>query len=248
MKHHSIAVRWVWVLILSGLFLTQELMAQGTSNPASTSPSNKKVDVESIKKQYWRQGEEVDVVQNRLYSKKGRMQIGLGYGFQSSDPFLDVNSYNFNLGFHFNEYISVHALYWKENSQPSRALEFLERDTSATANTNIPSWYTGGELGFSLIYGKLSLFGARILYFDMMALAGTGITKTESGSNLTLHAGFNQQIYLSQHFAFLFQYRLMHYKEDILNKNTASTVPIGTKIDNRSNFTTAINVGISVLF
>jgi len=239
--------RWVVsVVLLASFFCAADSLAQ-PDQLLLARRKGKKVDVDQIKRQYWRQGEDVDVVQNRLYSKKRKMQFGLFGGSISTDPFLSVRNAGAMLGYHFSEYFSFHLLFHRDFAKDSSAAEFLRVDAGAVANTNEPVWYAGGEGAFSLIYGKLSLFGIRILYFDMMLMAGGGLTDTFTGRNFTLHGGFTQQVYLTQALSFLFQYRLMHYKEIIVDRDPTSPTQ-GQQVDSRSNFTTAINLGLAVMF
>src|SRR5476649_915658 len=52
------------------------------------------VNVENIKSKYWARGDESElgVVQNRLYSKEHKIEVGVFGGVVATDPFLQVNS------------------------------------------------------------------------------------------------------------------------------------------------------------
>jgi hypothetical protein len=86
-------------------------------------------DVGAIKERYWARGEEssLGVVQNRTYTKAGKVEIGLLGGVTLSDPFLSIQHAGGSLGYHFNEYFGLHAFGWKSFTSGSSALDTLER-------------------------------------------------------------------------------------------------------------------------
>lgn len=218
-------------------------MAQAQDAPTTPPPSSgKKVQVKQLKEQYWSETEEADVVQNRLYGKKNRVELSLFGGKISSDPFLTVKNFGGSLGYHFNESVSLHLVGWKAIVSGSDALETLEKEQDTTANTNKPKSYLGLEGDYSFIYGKLSLLGKTILYFDMLGLVGLGSTSTENGSALSAYLGLSQRIFLSKGVALRLDYRLMHYKEKIIGREDTNK---GDVLDQRSNWSDVITVGFS---
>jgi len=218
----------------------------------SSSPRPQDISAENVKQRYWSQGSESDlgVVQNRLYTKESKIELQPFFGFISADPFLDVHSYGGLLGYHFSEYFAVNALGWKHNVSGSSALERLETDITTgaptTANLNKPEWFVGSELQFSPLYGKLSLMGKMILYYDFHLMAGAGMTKTQNGQYITPFLGIGQQIYLSQWAALRLDYRHMYYKEEIIERVRPST--FGHVIGKRSTWTSALTMGVSFIF
>lgn len=201
-----------------------------------------KVNVENIKEKYWARGDESElgVVQNRLYSKARKLNLGLFGGFLSSDPFLSTRSLGGRLGFHFNETWSLHAMAWKSSTSGSSALEALEA-SGKKANTNPAKSYAGGEVAASVLYGKLSLLGKKILYYDMHVLAGAGATATETGTNGTYHGGIGQQVFLTKWSSLRLDYRVMYYTEEIREKEILAR--LGQSNGTRGNWTHAITLG-----
>ncbi|HUP56069.1 MAG TPA: hypothetical protein VM598_01360, partial [Bdellovibrionota bacterium] len=106
-----------------------------SAQPAAPSGEDKaeRVNVENIKQKYWARGDEseIGVVQNRLYSKNGRFELGVLGSILTTDPFFSVSSLGGSLGYHFSEYVSVHAIGWKTFVKPSAAYDaFQENITS----------------------------------------------------------------------------------------------------------------------
>lgn len=217
----------------------------GQSDPATTPES---LDVDAIKQRYWARGEETElgVVQNRLYSKAGKFQFGLLGGVISSDPFLNITALGGTFGYHFSEYFGLNFIWMRTLVSPSSALRTFEENRGATANTNNPEWYAGGELTGSLLYGKLSLIGKAIIYYDMHLSAGAGATKTESGTYLTPSLGIGQRFYINRFTSIRIDYRMLYYKETILEKEIPTKLgqPVGT----RDNFNNTITLGVDFIF
>ena len=218
--------------------------ADAETPPASAS---EKVDVENIKEKYWARGDESElgVVQNRLYSKTHKFELGVFGGFMTSDPFLAVKGLGASLGYHFSEVWAAHLLGWKEYSSSSSALETLEAG-GKKANTNIPQSYVGAEVAASILYGKLSLVGKKIIYYDMHLLGGIGATSTENGTYATPHLGIGQQVYLNQWSSLRVDYRLQRYEERIREKEI--TPILGQDQGGRTNWTNTITFGVDFLF
>ena len=226
-----------------------EVKKDSTETPAAA-PSNdgERVNVENIKEKYWARGDESElgVVQNRLYSKSRKIEAGLYGGTIMTDPFLNVTALGGSLGFHFNEYLSLHLMGWKSYANDSSALTLFRAYSSGDANVNRPSSYLGLEFRGSLLYGKLSVVGKSIIYYDMHASFGLGSTSTYSGNYLTPSITIGQQIFLSKSVSFNFDYRLMAYREQILEQ--VVTAQLGAVKGTRNNFSNVFTLGFSFLF
>lgn len=217
----------------------------GAPSGAVSTPSAEEVEVDRIRERYWAQGKdaEVSVVQNRIYSKRNKFELGISAGSLNGDPFLSSYTLGASLGFHFSEYFSIHGFGWKAFVSPSSALNTLQGDLNTTANTNEPRSFFGGEIRGSLLYGKLSLSGLAILYFDAYLCGGAGSMSTESGNNLAGFIGIGQQIHLSQLFSLNLDYRFLRYNETILGKTPANK---GQNLGERTNMGGVVTGSISI--
>lgn len=206
------------------------------------------VDVESIKQRYWAQGEqaELGVVQNRTYSKEKKFTLGIGYGTTNSDPFLSITQLHANLTYHFSEYIGLGIVGMGFFTGKSGALTEFERWSFATANTVAPLNYIALEGSASLLYGKLSVLGKSIIYYDLYMLGGAGRVNKEGGPALAYHLGIGQRFFISKFWSLKIDYKLVSYNENIIEKINPAT--IGTIAGNRQNFSHTINFGIDFLF
>jgi outer membrane beta-barrel protein len=205
------------------------------------------VDVDAIKKKYWATGDqtEMGVVQNRLYSKAGKLQLGVNGGVGFSDPFLSLKPVGANLGFHFSEFFGAEALYWNLRSSPSAALAKL-RETEKEANTVVPKNFVGGNLTASFLYGKLSLLGQAIIYYDMHLSGGGGVVETENNRSAAFTAGIGQRYFLTDWLSLRLDYRALGYTEQIKEKEI--TARLGEVVGTRKNYTHTILLGLDLMF
>ncbi|MBC7386864.1 MAG: outer membrane beta-barrel domain-containing protein [Cryobacterium sp.] len=212
-------------------------------------PTPRDVQVDTVKEAYWNRTNEgeIEVVQNRQYSKKNRLSLAVAGGTVSTDPFLNVKSVGGALGFHFSETLGVSAVYRKYVVSNSNYLDELQSGlitgTPSTANTNRPNSFMGGEIEYSPLYGKISLSGASIVHYDAHILLGAGMTDTDSGKYFTPTVGFGPQFYLGNSVAIRMDYRLAVFKETIRETVLTSRPNAGE----RTNYSHQVSLGL-VLF
>ena len=246
--------------LLALIVLSPAAQAEGPRPPASApaaaaaaAPSGtaQKLDVNTLKQRYWNQGEaNLRVVQNRMFTKAGRLNIEPLAGVYSNDPFLSSISYGGTLGFNFSETFAIQALYWRVSNKDSPAVQALvdaEEDAGAPGfgpNYNPVKSVLGGELSFGLLYGKLSLLGASILHFDFFLLGGGGIVQANNGNSVAFWPGVGQQIYLAKWVALRVDYRMLIYSEQVKELNRPAT--LGKVLNTRTAFAGAFNLGFNL--
>jgi outer membrane beta-barrel protein len=219
--------------------------AQSTDNSGDEN-SGDDMDVSKLKQRYWQQtnSSDVDVVQNRTYKKAGHVEISVFGGFVFNDPFLTVHNYGATLGYHLNEYYSIHAVAWKYGVSNSSAYNTLLSSQSVAANTNPPNSFVGGELHGSLLYGKVSFAGEAILHYDLHLIGGAGMTNTQNGNYITPVAGIGQQMFLGERVSFNVDFRVTPYHEDIVSSDPTNNP--GQVVDSRENWSDTITLGFSL--
>jgi outer membrane beta-barrel protein len=225
---------------------------------ADDTTNAERVDTENIKQKYWARGDESElgVVQNRTYSKARKFEFQILGGMVNSDPFVSTQNLGFRLGYHFNEYFSAHLLAWKDWASASATQTNLLnsgqqiQQIGTALNTDYAKAYYGGEVQASLLYGKLSLLGAAIIHYDLHLLGGLGATSTESGTEFTQHIGIGQQFYVSKNTSIIFDYRLMHYNNLLINKTDPANSGFLESIpgSNTSSWSNVFTLGFGILF
>ena len=219
--------------------------ASAQAAPGKRAPTPRDVEVDTVKEAYWNRTSDgdIEVVQNRQYSKRHRLSLAGSLGTVSSDPFLSVLSAGAAMSFHFSESFALTGIYKKFIvSDSSYTNDGLITNTPSIANTNRPNAFYGGEITWSPLYGKISLSGATIVHYDAHFLLGLGLTDTETGKNLTPSIGFGPQFYLSNSVALRLDYRLAVFKETIPQKNPLVSKQPG----DRTNFSHQVALGLEV--
>jgi outer membrane beta-barrel protein len=188
---------------------------------------------------------ELDVIQNRQFTKKNRFELtALGVSV-SSDPFITTYSAGAILGYHFSEYFGARVLYWHDFSSKNAAWD-AANGKGSYLNTVMPKSYMGAEFKFSPFYGKLSMLQKSILYYDFYALAGGGLRSLEYNQAITPVLGVGQQIFFNKHLSLTVEYRVMMYKQ-VVKEQLSSDPNFGNEIGTKTPFVGNVSVGISFL-
>ncbi len=219
--------------------------------PVASAPAAgaQRLDVDGLKEKYWSSetSSDVRVIQNRTYTKELKISLAPHFTTLSADPFQDIIGAGASLGFNPTEYLGIHAFYsWFHPTSSAAARAFL---TAATfgANSNPVRHLIGGELAWSLLYGKLSLLGKAILHFDLYTHAGGGYLFTDNGNTVAPWAGLGQQLFLTKWLTLKVDYRFMYWRENVVNRSTPS-VEVGAVIGQRNVFANMFTFGLNLLF
>lgn len=239
------------ILILTWVFMQFPNAWSADGVESATQPgadtASGRLPIDRVKERYWENGRETElrVVQNRLYTQAKKIEFGVFGGFVSQDPFLSIKNFGAALSYHLDDFWAVSILGWKDSANPSSALVTLEQANNVTANTNIPDHFLGLGVDYVPIYGKLSLIGKAIIYFDTRVSVGYGKTKTESGNNGTPFLGVGEQIYLNRYCSLRVDYRLFEYGEDLTEK-TSSASNYGKIVSHRTSWNSNFIVGLTI--
>jgi outer membrane beta-barrel protein len=235
----------IHVLALAALVAASPARAE-EAPAAAPAKRGEKLDVDSLKERYWKGASpEIEIVQNRIYTKKHRLNVQAMYGFVNSNPFLDTTSMGGLVGFHFTETLGIAAIYWKYSNKNNSGYDALVDASGYGANSNPVSSAMAGELSFSMLYGKLSLVGWRILHFDLFFNGGAASLTSQNGKIIAPYVGVGQQLYLTRWLSLRTDYRRMYYSEDVIELFRPAT--LGQNLGRRSVQAGAFNIGLNVL-
>jgi outer membrane beta-barrel protein len=237
-------MNFVWRSSL-GVFFGLSFWLAAESHAQVPAPKAERVNLAQAQAKFvGNQESEIQVVQNRKYSKNHKFEIGVNFGSVSADPFLAITSVGGYLGYHFSEYWGIRGFYWKDSAKKPSGVTKTETDNGIYLNTNAPVSMMGGEFKFTPMYGKVGLLGNTILYYDLSLFAGGGIRKTETGSSFSPVIGIGQQFFFAKSFAFGIDYRLLHYSEGILDRVPGS-LTYGQVYGTRNDFSHNILLSLS---
>lgn len=233
------------VLGVLGLLMTQGAYAQTQpqTQPQAQPAADESIDLKAIRQEYTTQ---LQIVQNRAFPKKHRFGIGLSASMISTDPFLNVKGFGGDLNFYISEMFALQALGWVDKVSPSTALKMFETNNGYTVNSNFPKWFAGVGLLWIPIYGKLNLLDSGIIYYDLHTGVHGGMRGTDSGNNVAFSWTIGQDIFLNRHFTLKVDYRLLFFKQKILEKVLPAT--LGNVLSEPTEFSHVMSLGIGYLF
>ena len=234
------------ILVLSALIAVSQIVgtiataqtAKGAGKPAATTSSggDEKVDVTDLENKYWASKDtDFSVVQNRLYTKAGRLALSLQYGTLVNDPWSEGPTVSGSLGYYFSERFGIEGHFQKTNSVDNKALVNL-KSQSGTANHSKIVGYQGLSANWVPFYAKMSVLNGSIIYFDMAISPGLGVSTYEqqlragnqTKSAPTASLDITQSFFFSKYAAFRVDYKNRWFQEDVVSFNTGASVTTET--------------------
>lgn len=181
-----------------------------TAPKAEASRGSDKLDIKKLETKYWSaKDDDFAVVQNRRYTKSGRVFLSLNGGVPFNDPFTSGTIYSANLGYFFNERWGMDLEYKSGNIKDNDATTLFTSRYGVYPDHN--EFQTSQILSGTLVpfYAKMSFMDSSIIYFDMGFSVGAGTLNykikradgDESKSTPVVKIGVFQQIFFSEHFA-----------------------------------------------
>lgn len=134
-------------------------------------------------------------VQERVFQKALRHELTAFAGGYAADltssSYLVGGAYTFHLSEDLG--LEAHFGYTRARAELVRIVE--ERFATDLIREDAPVFVYGGSLLWTLAYGKLRWFHARISHFDFYLSLGGGITDNRSARSLTFSGGFGLKFY-----------------------------------------------------
>ena len=164
--------------------------------------------------------EGIEVIQNRLFQKKGRHELGFSFGILYDNPFIFYEMLPVQYTYHFRESIAIEltgafafgqekGLVKSLNGEPYRLDVKVEQ---------IKRYYTGNFI-WSPIYGKFNIFASQIYHFDFFLTTGFGMMENTvtvdktSFKHFTFNVGAGIKVYLNDWFVVRIDFRNFTWKE-----------------------------------
>jgi len=129
---------------------------------------------------YWGEKRQVKVIQKRLYQKDGRHELGLYGGFIPNDAFVQYYPVGLRWNYYFAEDIGIEINGAYIGANTTDLSDWLH-DTYFTGKevlAHIPlryRWNVALEGIWSPIHGKLGIFTATLVHFDLFISVGVGL-------------------------------------------------------------------------
>lgn len=156
---------------------------------------------------------EVSVIQKKFQPKTGRFQFFIGPTFITNDPFFNTFGGVAKAGYFLTESWGVEASYFGlSTSQRDATKKLHDNHNVNTANLAYPKSYTGLDLVFMPIYGKMTWFNSHIVPFDLYFSGGYGTTTTSTNENAgTIHVAAGQIFAITKGMSFRWDFSWNFY-------------------------------------
>ena len=226
-----------------------------------------KVDLKKLEDKYWSaKDDDYGVIQNRTFSKAGKMYVSGVYGPLVNDTFAKSRAAGLMAGYYFTEDFGIEAHYLKYDTSKSESVEgFNLLAANISPNYNLLESAYAVSATYTPFYAKMAFMNKAILYFDMGFTAGLGMSsynqiarpKDGGGSPLAEQKALNssphfelgvmQQLFLNKNFAFRIDVKNSFYSQKVKNYqgNTGvsfSDIPETTKSANDTTITLGLTL------
>jgi len=234
-------------LVLLGLFVI---------NAFAATDLNSEMDALGANRDLMKKAKAIDpdnrmrVVQNREVDRNLRLEIGINYGAYATgnDPYVNTTTFGGQLDFHINPRWSFGARYQGYNNNMNAEGKAVYDDANNRIAHNeqgvrVPgytyakdSWLVVGD--WYPIYGKLNMFDAGVVHFDVYVVGGAGQIDLGTGTSPLYSAGGGVGFWLSQHVTSRLEARWQGYKENVWD---------GSQMQNRDMNETVLTASIGFL-
>lgn len=194
-----------------------------TKAPAKPAVESKEeeIDVSDLADEYWRpQKDDLEVVQNKRFTKSGRFEASLLYGFLQTHQYTDSQAIGASLNFHLSERWSVEASHFRISNKPSDFLTSVRRQFGLTPDFNNENSQTMGMVSWAPIYGKFALLGRKISHYDFYASLGAGVTETGNTSQNTANRfswswALGSRFFVWKNLLIRTEFRMLNYTDEV---------------------------------
>lgn len=161
-----------------------EAPAQPAESAAPIIPAQSNPALEKKLQSYWSVEKDLPSVERRLYSRDGRLSVGLFAGMLSSEPFYWYIPVGLRATYYFSNYWGVELEgsfmdapgVFSHNTELSDYLE-TERpvDFTAAKRQDRFLWRANAMAVWHPLYGKFALLQRKLAHFDLNLAAGLGV-------------------------------------------------------------------------
>lgn len=142
---------------------------------------------------------EIAVIQKKYLPKSKRFQLFGGFAAMTNDPWFQNYGLNLKLGWNLTEAWGLELSTLAMSNSDTENIKDLKENRVRTDDIITTKGYTGLDIVWSPIYGKMSLGDKKIIPFDIYFSLGAGNTSADGGeAGSTFHIGTGQLFALSK--------------------------------------------------
>jgi len=147
---------------------------------------------------------QVSVLQRRYLPRTGRFQVFVGPSMILNDPWFNVYGGTLRLGYNFLEAWGIEAGYTTVSTDKTQARRELGKINDVVAQNIVYTRnYYNVDVNWTPLYGKMTWFDQKIVYYDTYFSAGFGGTEIQTGDvQSTIRVAAGQIFSISKKMAF----------------------------------------------
>ncbi len=178
--------------------------------------------------------EGIDVVQRRVFRKSLRHEFSADGGIIADNQFIFYELAQARYTFHFRETLGFEGSYSHAFHQEKAIVADLSNIPCPSPNSDLdgdgqPDIDCGldlnpppdplknayfGNIIWSPIYGKFSIFSKKIYHFDLFVVAGAGLFDNERSNRFGFNIGIGTKVFVNDWFAVRADFRNITVRED----------------------------------
>ena len=192
------------MLIATSLILANTTVAPAAAQPAGGSGAPSAAAEESgkilkEKKTRPKLADRIKSVQRKAFLKKKRVELFPFFAMNLNDPFYQHFVGGAALAFHLKDSFAIELKGGAVVGTVAQNAVKLVRVNEGAICEDCPQmkYHIDANLGWSPIYGKISLLGESIIHFDTYFTAGLGAFATDLGMNPAVNFGIGQRYFFN---------------------------------------------------
>ncbi len=195
-----------------------------------------KVDLKKLEDKYFSaKDDDYGVIQNRTFSKSGKVYLSLVYGPLVNDAFAKSRAAGAMVGYYFNEDFGLEASYLTYDSSKNESVSNFNSLSNAgiSPNYNLLKSAMAVSATYTPFYAKMAFMNKAIMYFDMGFTLGAGLSAydqiifrrnsggtaigedKETANSPHFELGVMQQLFLNKNFAFRVDIKNSFYSQKV---------------------------------
>lgn len=225
-----------------------------------------KIDLKKIEDKYWSaKDEDYGVIQNRTFSKTGKMYVSVVHGPLINDPFAKAKTTGLMFGYFINEDFGLELSNLTYGSTQNDTVTAYETQFGgAKPDFNLLKSSQTLSITYTPLYAKMAFMNYGIVYFDMGVTVGIGQSKyeiqkvnkdalgnksqaNETHGSIMYEFGFMQQLFINQNVAFRMDIKNSYYSQTSKQYEIGIGVPETSRgVSNKSVNDTSITIGLTL--
>jgi outer membrane beta-barrel protein len=152
--------------------------------PAGSAAASVKTSTSEVATQTEReitQDDRVKSVQRKVYLKKSRFELTPSVSASINDPYYLKTGLGLRAAYYFADTLAFAGRFVWMNVYPNDDVRTAKRDFQSRIFFSVPNWSAMGDLEWSPLYGKVSIFNS-ILHLDGYLIGGVGVVVTDTSA------------------------------------------------------------------